>query len=215
MATAQRDLPEKRRPGRPPAIDKVVAHVDGRPVTAAQQIVQAVAAGNYMETAAAAAGITKETLYEWLRVGAKAHQKDGRLSRHEQACADFSDAIAQALAQSEATDVTRLAQLAAGGLQVRTVTEKANVIQGPAGEQVQMVERTTKTETLAPNASVVMWRLERRFGKRWGRKQEITGAEGGPITLDLAASARSVIEDKLDEIAERIVPSGPVTPPEG
>lgn len=184
----------------------------------AKAICDVVAAGNYIETAAAAAGITKETLYEWLRVGAAAHQKDGRLSKHEQACCAFSDAIATALASSEAADVTRLAQLAAGGLQVRTVTEKAQVIDGPNGQQVQVIERTTKMETLAPSAAVVMWRLERRFGKRWGRKQEITGAEGGPITLDLAASARSVIEDKLDEIAERIVPTTPapaVTPPEG
>lgn len=198
--------------GRPSAIDRVVAHVQGRPVTAAQQIVQAVAAGNYMETAAAAAGVHKDTLYEWLKVGAAAHSKQGRLSHHEQACAEFSDAVAEALAQSEATDVTRLAQLAQGGLVVETVTERMNVIQGQNGEQIQVVERTVKSETLAPSLAAVTWRLERRFGKRWGRKTEVTGAEGGPITLDLAANAREAIEGKLDEIAERLALAAPVTP---
>lgn len=196
--------------GRPSTIDKAVAEIDGQPIAAADHIVALVAAGNYVETAAAAAGISKETLYEWLRVGAQAHQKDGRLTKHEARCREFSDAVATALARSEAEAVARLDLMARGGAKARTITTRT------VGDKV--VEITEKIEVLAPSVAAETWRLERRFGKRWGRKQEITGAEGGPITLDLAASARSVIEDKLDEIAERIVPTTPapaVTPPEG
>lgn len=61
-----------------------------------ERIISAIRAGNYMETAAAYAGISKDTLYRWLKQGARA--KSGPYKR-------FSDAIAQAMAQSEVRDV--------------------------------------------------------------------------------------------------------------
>lgn len=60
-------------------------------------------AGNYVETAAAAAGISKETLYKWLRRGARS--KGGP-------CRDFADAVAVAQAQAEARDVALIARAA-------------------------------------------------------------------------------------------------------
>lgn len=72
----------------------------GRPtkltLTLIQQISRTVAAGNYIETAAAFAGVTKETLYKWLRRGARAKQGLHR---------EFVDALEKALVQSEMRDV--------------------------------------------------------------------------------------------------------------
>jgi hypothetical protein len=64
------------------------------------QIVKLVAAGNYMETAASAAGISKDTLFAWLKKGARDRRanKDTPLAR-------FSDSVKKADAQAEARDV--------------------------------------------------------------------------------------------------------------
>ncbi len=60
------------------------------------KIVEYIHAGAYIETAAAAAGISKDTLYAWLRRGARG---DGTRFR------EFSDAVERALAQAELRDL--------------------------------------------------------------------------------------------------------------
>ncbi len=58
-------------------------------------------AGNYIETAAAFAGISKDTLYRWLRDGKRAKSGVKR---------SFSDAVERALAEAEIRDVQRVAK---------------------------------------------------------------------------------------------------------
>ena len=71
----------------------------GRPSILTPELIKTICAtvkaGNYIETAAAVAGIHKDTLYDWLK---KASSKGGIY-------AEFSDAIKKALAESEARDV--------------------------------------------------------------------------------------------------------------
>ena len=78
----------------------------GRPTKWTQemqdQIVKVIKVGNYIETAAVFAGISKDTLYDWL--------KRGRAG--EDPYAGFSDAVEGALAASEVSDVNRLFTLA-------------------------------------------------------------------------------------------------------
>lgn len=64
-------------------------------------IVMAIRGGNYMETAAALAGINKDTLYDWLK---KADERGGLYK-------EFSDSIKKALAESEVRDVYLLERL--------------------------------------------------------------------------------------------------------
>jgi transposase len=59
-------------------------------------IVGALRAGNYVETAAQAAGITKVTLYEWLKRGEE---------EPESIYADFANAVEKARAESEQRDI--------------------------------------------------------------------------------------------------------------
>ena len=61
-----------------------------------QKIVDAIRLGNYIETAAAYAGISKSTLYDWLKKGGRARSGKYR---------EFSDAVEKALAESEMRDV--------------------------------------------------------------------------------------------------------------
>ena len=74
------------------------------------KITQAVRAGNYMETAAAYAGISKDTLYAWLRRGAReiqrlANDDTAKPDKKEAPYVVFSDAINKAQAESEVDDI--------------------------------------------------------------------------------------------------------------
>ena len=58
--------------------------------------------GNYVETAAACAGIHKDTFYEWMKRGAKG----------EEPYASFAEAVHAALAEGEAQDLERIGNAA-------------------------------------------------------------------------------------------------------
>jgi transposase-like protein len=174
------------RTGRPTKINDVVGlrpvlDAEGQPtdatepMTVADKIVEHLERGSYMEQAAAAAGINKTTLYDWLRGGAHAiskHSQGSRLRAEERRLMDFSHAVEVAQAIAEVNGLARIDALANG-----------------------------------PDAAVALraeqWRMERRFSKRWGQKGslEVTGADGGALTIDLADTARSLITDQLDRIA--------------
>lgn len=184
-------------------MDKVVAEVNGQPITAAEQMLSSIRAGNYVETAAAAAGIAKETYYEWLRVAANARAKHGRPTKHEARCIEFSDAVAAAAAQSEAMQVSLLEQLSRGGIEIATTTVKID-------KDGNAIETTTKTEHTLPDVRAITWRLERRFSKRWGQRGslEVTGADGGAIKVE-TDTARDVIRRELEKMADRMAATQP------
>lgn len=76
-------------------------------------IVQAVRAGNYIETAAAYAGVAKSTLYDWMKRGARERQRlernpKARAKKSEAPYVEFSNAIQKALAESEMFDVATI-----------------------------------------------------------------------------------------------------------
>lgn len=83
----------------------------GRPtsLTPALQskVISAIKAGAYVETAAAFAGISKDTFYAWLRKGAK--ESPGQPYR------EFSDAVEEAQVFSELNDLRVIDQAAAKG----------------------------------------------------------------------------------------------------
>lgn len=87
---------EKRGQGRPCKLTPVLQ----------EKIVNAVAAGNYADTAAALAGISKGTFFAWIKKGARSHYGKFR---------DFSDAIEKAQAESEVRDLRYIGQAAAAG----------------------------------------------------------------------------------------------------
>ncbi len=65
-----------------------------------EKIVSLLRAGNYVETAAACAGIHKDTFYEWMKRGAKG----------EEPFAELAAAVHKALADGEARDVAVIFQ---------------------------------------------------------------------------------------------------------
>ena len=79
------------------------------------EICKVVRAGNYIETAAAYAGISKQTLYDWMKRGrreSEARLEGKRKKPAEEKYVRFLDAVEKALADSEIRDVAIVAKAA-------------------------------------------------------------------------------------------------------
>lgn len=190
--------PTGNPPGRPSPIDVVVGeHPEtGAPITVGDRIVNSCRAGCYFEPSAIAAGVTKETAYEWLRVagrlrlrarGRPLEELDPAPTAHELRCLAFSDAVDEAQGVWEVGANMDLERLGRGGMKVVTVTEKHDA-------QGKLLEKTTKTETLAPNANVLTWRLTRRHPERYSQKIDVEGHIDGKITFTVEERAANLAE---------------------
>lgn len=93
----------------------------GRPIKLDDEIqnriVTAIRAGNYIETAAAYAGINKSTLYSWLKRGERERQRvaknpRARVTQKERPFVEFSNAVERALAEAEIRDVAVIGKAA-------------------------------------------------------------------------------------------------------
>lgn len=85
--------------------------------TVQAKVVNAIKAGNYIETAAAYAGINKSTLYDWLKRGEREKQRLEKNPRYrtlksEEKFVKFSNAVEKALAESEMRDVLTIGKAA-------------------------------------------------------------------------------------------------------
>jgi hypothetical protein len=90
----------KKKPAKKKAKPKASKKAIGRPTKICPEIIEkiqsAILAGSYVETAAAFAGISKDTFYIWLKKGAAANSG---------IYYEFSDAIKRAMAEAELRDV--------------------------------------------------------------------------------------------------------------
>lgn len=167
----------------------------GRPSKLTQQMIDRIGAslrtGHYVETAAAMAGISKVTLYAWLKHGARmADTPASKLKAHDRLCISFLQVVEAAQADAEDRDLLRHAAVARGGLERTITTEKTNA-------QGEVIEKTVKVETMPPDARAIEWRLERRHPARWGRRSsiEVTGPDGGPLELTTEERADRLAQD--------------------
>lgn len=175
--------------GRPPLIRAVIGHnaETGEPITTFDRIVNALRAGAYFEQACAFAGIHKDTAYGWLSIAGQIRLRTAgdpdreQLTSHEADCLDFSDAVAEADAQWEVNALLTLERLGRGGIPIeKVVTKRGPATTNPQGERVDgpILETTTTKESSLPHAAVLMWRLERRFPKRYRRPGEQDSERG-------------------------------------
>lgn len=198
--------------GRPSNIDTVIRTTEeGRDVTVADDIVNALRAGSYFEPAALAAGTTKTTAYGWLkragalRIEAAAHggNLDALpLNPHDRSCIAFSDAVREARAQWEIGALATLERLARGGIErVRTVKK--------VDAQGNVLETTETTEHTLPDAKVLIWRLERAFPDTHGGQGK--AREGDVVDNALGSDDRvAALERALADRKLQIEVSGEV-----
>lgn len=145
-------------------------------------IVNYVRAGAYIETAAAAAGISKDSFYRWMRRGAREKQRvekilaedetatfDEVVNEEERRYVEFVDAVEKALAEAELRDLLVIGQAA-----------KAGAWQAAA------------------------WRLERKFPERWGRRDRLE-VEGKLERQEHDVTTRIIADPELYSMAEEIL----------
>lgn len=124
-----------------------------------EKIEQAMRAGNYLETAAAFAGISARLVRMWLARGAAAQRRDEQglgVAPEDQGFLRFFQAVEEARAMGEVRDVARIVQAgerdwraAAWRLQHRhpdrwgreTVTVEHDIAEGAAARGTEMVRR--------------------------------------------------------------------------
>lgn len=128
--------------GRPPIMEADPERV--------QRFLTAVKAGAYIETAAAFAGINRDTIYDWMKKGAQEAKGPYR---------EFSDTVGQALAAAEIRDVTTIGTAAAG-----------------RSAQFDSEGRLIAS-AIEPDWRAAAWRLERRSPERWGRRDAVVAAK--------------------------------------
>jgi hypothetical protein len=179
-----------------------------------------VAAGTYMETSCAFAGVAKHTYLKWLREG----------RRYLRACADlpegetitdpvrasyaaFVEAIDRAMSTAEVRDLSVIDKVAQGGLPMGSMTRtiRKMPLMLPNGMpcldahgQAIYKEETTEVETEAksmPQWQAAAWRLERRHPDRWSRysRHQVSGKKEDLLSVE---AMRAVIEGTDDPNAE-------------
>jgi hypothetical protein len=214
--------------GRPSGLDDVVRERDGQPVTAAEAIIELVRTGMPPMHAASSVGFVREIYSGWLRNAARArkrllaweHGVEGAQepSDKDLVLAEFLDSMESAASTAMATEWTRLGMLAAGGLPVeKTVTTVKVAVDDKGNETV--IERTTKTERekTLPSVQALTWRMTRRWPEVFGDRVALTGADGGPVELDVTAAGlvsrlRGIIDATSTERPERAVGAEPGQP---
>lgn len=172
----------------------------GRPIklTEAVQdiILDAIRCGNYLETAAACAGIHRDTLYEWLRKGAAAPEGD--------CYRDFSDMLTRAMAASECIAVEAIRQAGEEHDVTRTRTtvkpllDYGRPVLDEHGNPVLITEETTE-HVREHDWRALSWLLERRFSRRWGRREYL---EATVTEKPIEEMTDNEIDAELTEILE-------------
>lgn len=130
-------------------------------------------AGNYLETAAAYAGVDKATLHRWLKRGrAEMDRVEGsigkaKIRKAEQPFVDFCNSVEKALSEGEVRDLI-------------------------------IISNAAKTDWKA-----AAWKLERKFPDKWGRKERVeanlhhSGKDGGPIKHEQNINLAKLSDEEL------------------
>lgn len=172
--------------------------IEERPITIADRVIAYVRAGEYVDLAAAAAGINRDTIYEWMKQAATAQLRQHNQPNptphtpHEIACIEFSDAITRARGEWAAAQSMQLEQLSRGGLPQVTTTE---IVVTKADGKTETKTTTTTTHTL-PDARVIMWRMERRLQDYYGPRVEMVDKRGEDLLTD--GEAANAVADSVE-----------------
>jgi len=122
-------------------------------------IVHQLELGNYVETAAIVSGVSKVSLYDWLKRGEK--QESGVFR-------EFLNAVLKAQAFAETRDLDVIDRAAQG---VEEVVIKETFEKNKEGNLVLVDKKIEKKVNFDWKASA--WRLERRSPKKFGRRSNV------------------------------------------
>lgn len=205
--------------GRPPLIDTPAGEgPDGQPMTTSDRILMGVLAGMVPESAAAAAGVDRQTYYQWLKEGARVirdlqmeKRTVDQLTDNEVHYARFANGVHQLQNQGKLNYHLTAQQLAEGGIEQverRTKTRKV-LVDGEDGDKVEAteVETTTVTRQTLPDKDMVRFMLQSRWPEDYLPTMRV--AHEGEISVDVRTTdeKRSKLSEALDVRATRIIPT--------
>ena len=182
---------KSKQRGRPEGSTKLTKAIQETITTAIRQ-------GNYIETAAALVGIHKDTIYAWLRKGITAKADNDKYK-------SFSDALSRAIAESEAMAVAAIHEAGMPHPVTRCRTARKPLfldgrpVLDPDGNQLYITE-TIEESTVETDWRALAWRLERRFSRRWGRREYL---EASVTEKPVEEMTDNEIDAELTEILEK------------
>lgn len=173
---------------------------NGNPVSIMDRVEEAMRRGAFTQDIAARVGWPVATVRGWLRTGAEAvasvaqgNARTHELTPHQRQCAELHMRATRAEADARLMMLAIVQRQASGGHKRTETTTR--VVNGRA------VEITTRTIEAAPDARAATWMLEHRWAEDYGRRHvEVTGADGGPIEVDLKP-ARERLADLIEKAA--------------
>ena len=146
------------------------------------KIITAIRAGNYIETAAAYAGINKSTLYDWLKRGEREKQRVAKNPRYkirksEKPYVEFSNAVEKALAEAEIRDVAIIGKAAEEQWQAaawrlerkfphkwgRKVIEHSGSLEVKHNDDVKRIEKQLETDAESRELLKEFFRRSREY----------------------------------------------------
>lgn len=142
------------------------------------EIARYVRVGNYIETAAIAAGVHKATFYNWMKQANKLRellaraQETGekpKLTKFDRLTLKFLDAVEKATAEADFGDVAT-------------------------------IKTASKT-----NWQAAAWRLERKDPKRWGRQDKVIGELSGPGGSPIPTTTENISGMSQEEKDELLI----------
>ncbi len=147
-------------------------------------IANALRMGNYIETAAAMVGISKQTLYAWFKKG-----KKNPRSRY----GALLDAVEKSQAEAEFRDLANVEMIAMGRPAEYMKDAAGKLVLDGNGNAIQT------RPYIPPNLNASTWRLERRHPRKWGRFDRIensfTETETQPSVVLLPSNGRESKEE--------------------
>lgn len=167
----------------------------------AQQIIKAVLAGNYLETAAAAAGIGRSCLFEWLQIGrelrAKLESQVGTTIEVDRAVWESENQ-----ARTNGKPVDTLAHIREIGKREKhwvCVELVDGVEKAKAMAEMNAVKKLVKHGDKNWRAALAY--LERTNHEKWGRKDrvEVSGPQGGAIPVAVVMAQMSATLENLSD----------------
>jgi transposase len=137
------------------------------------KIVHSIKAGNYIETAAVYSGITKKTLYNWMKrandeLTRLDQQPRAKMKKSEAPFVEFLHAVEEALAFSEARDV--------------------NIIAKAAEEDWKAAAWRLKRK------------FPDRWGDKIETDLKVSGKDGGPIQTETTINLSSLSDEELSSL---------------
>ena len=173
-----------------------------------KKITDALRVGNTRRAAAQAAGVSEQTLYNWLETGKSA--KSGQFF-------EFFESVTRAEAECEVQNVAILKK-AAAGWDTRTTRTKTHTVKevttdssgkpipGPNGEPLQTV--TTQTETVVTEGREFDWRaalewLKRRRRMDWGDSLDLRKLDDETLIALLEKTAENDEDPQAEPEATR------------